>query len=86
MRSIISVLVSFLAVAGCAQESRQMPVTSSTTGGPASKEPEAANSLPRGSAINGPLAPAYGDINTVQVGPATVVSQSRTRLNPPRTF
>lgn len=72
MRLALAIVAMFIAVAGCAAESRSPPVSTSRFGGPSSTEPEAANSLPLGSTVSGSLTPAAGNINTVRVGPAGV--------------
>lgn len=74
MQIRIIALLSLVCVAGCAQESRQMPVSSvrPNAAGPASSEPEPANSLPRGSAVNRPLTQPDGNVGSTRVGPATI--------------
>lgn len=70
----ILLLFPLLAFAGCAAESRQPPMSSSSPASPgaASQEPEPPNSLPRGSAVNAPLTTQPGDVGTTRVGPSTV--------------
>ena len=66
---------SMVGLAGCAAESRLAPRSTDTAGaGPASTEPESANSLPRGSSVDRPLTSAVGDINTTRVGPGSYSS------------
>ena len=71
-------MLSMLAVAGCAAESRKPPVsTAGNDAGPASSMPQPINSLPLGSATSAPLAPASGDVATTRVGPATTGAARR---------
>ena len=72
MRYIVPLVVRLVLIGGCAQESRAAPMSTSSVGGSSSKEPEAANSLPLGSAVSGPLTQGVGTINDVRVGPGTV--------------
>ena len=71
MRATTSLLLAVLAIAGCAAESRQAPVSSVAplSAGPSTSEPQPSNSLPRGSAVNAPLTPSVGNVGTTQVGP-----------------
>ena len=64
---------------GCAQESKAPPVSVSSGG--MEKEPEPANSLPRGSAVDEPLTGQVGNVGTTRVGPAVrggAATQGRT--------
>ena len=71
MRLATLLILPILAVAGCAQESRTTPVsTSRTSSGPASAEPEPTNSLPRGAAVQAPLTGPFGNVGTTRVAPA----------------
>ena len=71
MRIPVLLMLPALALAGCAAESRTAPTSSSRlSNGPSSTEPEAANSLPRGSATQAPLTPQVGNIGTTRVAPA----------------
>ena len=71
MRVVSLLLVPVLALAGCAAESRSAPVSlSRSSNAPSSTEPEAANSLPRGSATQAPLTSPVGNIGGTRVGPA----------------
>lgn len=71
MRILPFLLLPMLAVAGCSAESMAPPVsTSRNSPGAANQEPEAANSLPRGAAVNAPLTSQIGNIGTTRVGPA----------------
>ncbi len=72
MRFSILAILPIVAFAGCAQESRQAPVSTAFGGmGPAETEPEPANSLPRGAAVDGALTGRAGNLNSTRVGPAT---------------
>lgn len=70
MRVITLMLLPVLALAGCAAESRQAPVSSVGSGsmGSASGAPQSANSLPRGSSVNQPFTPTSGTYGTTTVG------------------
>ena len=68
MRIAALMLVTAFASVGCAQESKAPPVSVSSGG--MEKEPEPANSLPRGSAVDEPLTGQVGNIGTTRVGPA----------------
>ncbi len=68
MRVAALLLLPLLAVSGCAYESKAPPV--STSSGGSSKEPEPANSLPLGSAVDEPLTGRTGNVGTTRVGPA----------------
>jgi hypothetical protein len=71
MRILPFLLLPMLAVAGCSAESNAPPVsTSRNSSGAASQEPEAANSLPRGAAVDAPLTSRVGNLGTTQVGPS----------------
>jgi len=81
MRILPLLLVPMLAFAGCAAESKAPPVsTSRNSPGAASQEPEAANSLPRGAAIDAPLTSQVGNMGTTRVGPS---APSTARRNSP---
>ena len=68
----VALLLS-LAAAGCAGISHEPPVSLAQTlaGGPPSQEPQSPNSLPPGSQVNAPFAPAIGNISTTRVGPSS---------------
>lgn len=70
----VLLLLPLLAFAGCAAESRQAPVSSLAPASPgaSSQEPQPANALPRGSAVDAPLTSPAGDVGTTRVGPSTV--------------
>lgn len=72
MRLSTLVLLSLASVAGCAQESRSPPVSSvrPNSAGPSNTEPEPANSLPRGSAVDSSLTQPDGNVGTTRVGPS----------------
>ena len=73
MRFIMLAILPITLLAGCADESRQAPVSTAFRGvGPGETEPEPANSLPRGAAVDGPLTGRVGNIGTTRVGPATL--------------
>ena len=71
MKPSIFLVLPLLAVVGCAAESRQAPVSSLSPAsiGPSSHEPEPANSLPRGSAVDAPLTGQVGTVGATRVGP-----------------
>lgn len=76
MRPFILAALPILVLAACGRQSTMPPTTTSApsptlSGSPASKAPEAANSLPNGSQTDAPLTPAAGNIDTTRVGPAT---------------
>lgn len=72
MRIVPLMLLPVLAVAGCAAESRTPPMsTTRSSAGPASTEPEPANSLPRGASVQAPLTGPIGNLGTTRVGPST---------------
>lgn len=80
MRITMLAILPIILLAGCADESRQAPVTTAFRGvGPGETEPEPANSLPRGAAVDAPLTSRVGDIGNTRVGPAT---RGATRLAP----
>ena len=68
MRNVILPVLLLLAASGCAQESKAPPVSVSSGG--SMEEPEPANSLPLGSAVNEPLTGRVGNVGNTQVGPA----------------
>lgn len=68
MRVTALLLLVLLAASGCAQESKAPPVSVSSGG--STKEPEPANSLPRGSAVDEPLTGQVGNVGNTRVGPA----------------
>ena len=71
MRIVVLLMLPALVLAGCAAETRTPPAsTSRVTNGPSSTEPEAANSLPRGSSTQAPLTPPAGNVGTTRVAPA----------------
>ena len=86
MRSYILAALTVLALAGCGQQAGQPPTSTAvvpagaalTGAQPASKEPESANSLPRGAQVDTTLTPAAGNIDTTRVGPATPVRRPAT--------
>ena len=68
---VFLLLLPALALAGCAAESRTPPTsTSRASAAPSSTEPEAANSLPRGSSVQAPLTGPVGNVGGTRVGPA----------------
>lgn len=72
MRILPFLLLPMLAFAGCSAESTATPIsTSRNSPGAASQEPEPANSLPRGAAVEAPLTGRVGNVGTTRVGPAT---------------
>lgn len=75
MRVTALLLLFLLAAPGCTQESKAPPVSASTGG--AQKEPEPANSLPRGSAVDEPLTGRVGNVGNTQVGPARTGTRGR---------
>ncbi len=81
MRFSILAILPMVALASCAQESRQAPVSTAFGGmGPAETEPEPANSLPRGAAVDEALTGRVGNLNSTRVGPAT---RGAARVVPP---
>ena len=72
MRFIMLAILPITLLAGCAEESRQAPVSTAFRGvGAGSQEPEPANSLPRGASVDAPLTSPVGNIASTRVGPAT---------------
>ncbi len=72
MRLSILAILPMIAIAGCAQESHQSPVSTAFRGsGPSNGEPEPANSLPEGSSVDEPLTGRVGNVANTRVGPAT---------------
>lgn len=70
--SLIAFSLTGTLLAGCAQESRMPPVSTSNPAsltGAASQMPQAPNSLPLGSAVNAPLDPPEGIVGRTQVTP-----------------
>lgn len=73
MRFPVIAILSMIALAGCAEESRLAPVSTAFRGsGPSNSEPEPANSLPRGSSVDEALTGRVGNIENTRVGPATL--------------
>ena len=73
MRSIMLAILPIILLAGCADESIKAPVSTAFRGsGQGSMEPQPANSLPRGAAVETPLTGSVGNIATTRVGPATL--------------
>ena len=68
MRVTALLLLLLVAASGCAEESKAPPVSVSSGG--SMKEPEPANSLPLGSAVDEPLTGPAGNVGTTRVGPA----------------
>jgi len=69
MRFSILAILPMVAFAGCAQESHQAPVSTAFGGmGPTSTEPEPANSLPRGAAVDGALTGRNVSTTLIQPG------------------
>ena len=68
MRVTALLFLFLLAASGCAQESKAPPVSVSSGG--SMKEPEPANSLPLGSAVDEPLTGQVGNVGNTRVGPA----------------
>ena len=64
-KSLAAVLAVALLAAGCADESRAPPVSTSNGPGPASQMPQSPNSLPLGSAVEAPL--DRSQVNRVRV-------------------
>ncbi len=71
MRASILVLTGLLCIVGCADESHQAPVSTarSNAGAPGNSEPQPANSLPRGAAVDAPLTTGVGNVGTTRVAP-----------------
>ena len=77
MRILSLMLLPVLAIAGCAQESRMAPVsTTRSSAGPSSTEPEPPNSLPRGASVQAPLTGPVGNVGGARVGPSMAPSRS----------
>lgn len=75
MRFTMLAFLPMIALAGCAEESRLAPVSTAFGGmGPSNSEPEPANSLPRGSAVDEALTGRVGNLENTRVGPATLGS------------
>lgn len=73
MRITMLAILPIILLAGCADESRQAPITTAFRGvGPGETEPEPINSLPRGAAVDAPLTSRVGNIGNSRVGPAAV--------------
>ena len=77
MRVTALLLLFLLAASGCAEESKAPPVSASSGG--SMKEPEPANSLPLGSAVDEPLTGRAGNVGTTQVGPARTRTGAQNR-------
>ena len=83
MRPYVLAALPVLVLAGCNAPPPPAPnaavAPNSALGAqPASKEPESANSLPRGDQTNSTLTPGVGDGNSARVGPATPVRRPTT--------
>ena len=80
MRFYTLAILPIIALAGCAAESRQAPIsTAGPGGGSAQSEPESANSLPLGSAVSEPLTGPVGNVGTTRVGPGRAAPPPRNR-------
>ena len=81
-KSTVAISLMVLALSACAQESKAPPVSTDISGG-SQQEPQPANALPRGSAVDAPLDPVQGNIGTTRVGPAVRSSMPMTRPRVP---
>ena len=71
MRFIMLAILPITLLAGCADESTKAPVSTAFRGsGQGSMEPQPANALPRGAAVETPLTGPVGNIGSTRVGPA----------------
>ena len=68
----IFALAALTCLAACADESRAPPVSTDPLGG-SGKGPVDPNSLPLGSAVDAPLDPRAGNLDTIRVGPRAPV-------------
>jgi hypothetical protein len=82
MRALM--LMSVVALAGCAGLSHEPPVSTaqSMAGGPPEQMPQSPNSLPPGSQVSAPFTPDVGNVSTLRVGPSSNATPASSAQQP----